>query len=250
MKSPESDTPLEFDKLERIRSYQHVVDQIQAAVCDGRLKHGDRLPSELKLTRMFAASRGTIREALRVLEQKGLIAVKTGVKGGPRVREANTRPMRDNIGLLIQRKKVSLAHLAQFRVLLEGYAAERAADQASPGEIAALTGLLDRAARYVYTRPDDWRQFHEMDAQFHLMLAGIARNPLLEANLKTIHDNIQVYFRDYLPFSRKRLADNLTDLMNILDAVRQKDRKRAKSLAESHVARFNRLMEEGTPDGG
>ena len=234
---------LAFEKMERIKSYQHVVEQIQSAIGSGTLKEGDKLPSELKLTRMFGASRGTIREALRVLEQKGLVTIKTGVKGGPTIKEANTQPMSDSIGLLIQHQKVSLGHLAEFRELLEGHIAATAARHAAPEDIRELADLLKDASVHVDTRPSGWEVFHKMDGRFHMTLARAAQNPLIQANLKTIHDNIKVYFHQHLPFSQSLLEDNLKDLSDILAAVQKKDDTLAHTLAKEHVAKFNRLME-------
>ena len=60
-----------FQAAKQTKVFQDVVMQIQEAILDGRLKTGDTLPSERQLKGMFNISRGTLREALRVLEQKG-----------------------------------------------------------------------------------------------------------------------------------------------------------------------------------
>ena len=235
---------LQFKKMKKIKSYQNVVDQIQSAICDGSLKDGDKLPSEMKLTKMFDTSRGTIREALRVLEQKGLISVKTGVKGGPIVKEANTRPMSESIALLIRHQKVSLHHLAQFRKILEGHIAAQTAQMAGKNEINQLKAILKEAKMHIKTKPSGWEEFHKMDATFHMVLAKIAKNPLIEANLQSIHDNIQIYFNKYLPFSDALLMANYEDLCKIVEAVENKNSLAARQLAETHVTKFNDLMEE------
>jgi GntR family transcriptional repressor for pyruvate dehydrogenase complex len=115
---------LKFIKMVPQKSYQHVVEQIQTAIIDGELKQGDCLPSEMKLKDAFDTSRGTIREALRVLEQKGLIGIRTGVKRGAVIKAFNTEAMSDSMALLIRHGNVSLPHLAEFRKLLEGQVAQ------------------------------------------------------------------------------------------------------------------------------
>jgi GntR family transcriptional regulator, transcriptional repressor for pyruvate dehydrogenase complex len=235
---------LQFKKMKKIKSYQNVVDQIQSSICNGSLKDGDKLPSEMKLTKMFDTSRGTIREALRVLEQKGLISIKTGVKGGPIVKEANTRPMSESIALLIRHQKVSLHHLAQFRKILEGHIAAQTALMADKNEINQLKAIIKEAKMHIKTKPSGWEEFHKMDATFHMVLAKIAKNPLIEANLQSIHDNIQIYFNQYLPFSDALLMDNYEDLCKIVEAVENKNSITAQQLAETHVTKFNDLMEE------
>ncbi len=239
---------LSFVKMKPRKSYQHVVEQIQSAIFDGEILPGDRLPSEMKLKDMFETSRGTVREALRVLEQKGLISIRTGVKGGARVEPANTEAMKESMAMLIRHKKVSLQHLAQFRELLEGHAAEQAALLSTPAAIEVLTAILTEIRAHVETGPCDWDTFNRLDARFHQALAEMGENPLLEANLKTIHQNIHAYFHQFLPFSLALLKKDLKDLSDILSAVSRGREKEAGELARQHVARFSKLMEEQIRD--
>lgn len=235
---------IQFKKMKPLKSYQHVVDEIVTAICDGDLKEGTRLPSEMKLKEMFDTSRGTIREALRVLEQKGLVCVKTGVKGGARIQAASTGPMKDSVGILIRQQKVSLHHLAEFRKMIEGHIAEQAAKVAEKRDIQELKRILDEAEAHIKTIPSGWKKFHKMDAGFHGTLARIANNPLLEANLSAVHDNIQSYFQHYLPFSDALLLENYRDLCDITAAVEKQDSVSARRIAEEHVSKFNDLMEK------
>jgi DNA-binding FadR family transcriptional regulator len=238
----ESAMAIAFSSMKPRKSYEHVVEQIQTAICDGNIAPGERLPSEMKLKDMFETSRGTVREALRVLEQKGLVSIRTGVKGGARVKPANTEAMKDSMALLIQHKKISLEHLAQFRVLLEGETAERAAQNPSPDALAALTAIMDRIHELTASGPEDWEGFNRLDGEFHLTLARMGGNPLVEANLETIHQNIHTYFQQYLPFSLDLLKEDVADLSGILKAVSRGDEKGAGALARAHVQKFTALM--------
>lgn len=235
---------VQFRKMKPLKSYQHVVDEIQTAICEGNIKEGEKLPSEMKLKEMFDTSRGTIREALRVLEQKGLVSVRTGVNGGARIQGANTKPMTDSVAILIRQQKVSLHHLAEFRKMMEGYISEQAAKNRDKNDIRKLKAILGEAADHIETKPSGWKEFHKMDAKFHQTLAVIAQNPLLTANLSAVHDNIRIYFHKYLPWSEDLLNDNFKDLCEIATAVEQKDPVAARRIAEDHVEKFNALMEK------
>ena len=72
-----------FQAAKQTKVFQDVVEQIQEAILDGRLTAGQTLPAERELKEMLSISRGTLREALRVLEHKGLIEIKLGVGRGP-----------------------------------------------------------------------------------------------------------------------------------------------------------------------
>lgn len=237
---------LSFEKMVPKKSYQHVVSQIQEAILNGELNEGDRLPSELKLKDMFETSRGTIREALRVLEQKGLVGIKTGVKGGATIKQAGTGPISESIGLLIAHKKVPLKELAQFRMLLEGFVTFQAAQKATTKEKALLAGILKDIEMHMETNPSSFETFNRLDADFHQALAKMAGNLLVQANLKTIHENIHTYFHQYLPFNTGILQEDFQDLKAIFKAVDRNDPQRAKQLAEAHVLRFSTLMETGS----
>ncbi len=238
---------LNFTRMVPHKSYQHVVEQIENAICEGTLRQGERLPSEMKLKEMFATSRGTVREALRVLEQKGLVSIRTGVKGGATIKQANTEAMRDSMALLVRHQKVSLRQLAEFREFLEGYAAEKAAAMQNGAEIAQLQSIVAAIEDHVGSHPGDWQEFNRLDAMFHQKLAKMAGNPLVEANLITVHDNIQGYFQKYLPFSRKLLEKDFADLRDIAAAVEKGDVKGAGRAARRHIARFNAIMEKHEP---
>lgn len=233
---------IQFTKMVQTKSYQHVVEQIQNAIFSDEIKQGDRLPSEMKLKEMFATSRGTIREALRVLEQKGLISIRTGVKGGAVVQEANTDAMSDSMAMLIRHKKISLRDLADFRELLEGHAAEQAAANVNRIQVEELKMLIEKMRALVESQPGDWGEFHRLDAIFHSTVAKMAQNPLLQANLETIHANIRVYFNSFLPFSQQLLEDDFNDLVKIFDAISDGNNIQAGRYARSHISKFSKLM--------
>jgi DNA-binding FadR family transcriptional regulator len=71
-----------FVKARRVRSFDDVVDQVRAAIFDGSILAGERLPSERELAEQFGVSRATLREALRALEAVGLIEIRVGAHGG------------------------------------------------------------------------------------------------------------------------------------------------------------------------
>jgi len=91
-----------FQEAKQNRIFQDVIVQIQEAILQGKLKAGDKLPPERELKEMFKTSRGTLREALRVLEQKGLIRIKTGVNGGAIVKPLTTHQVSESLALLIR----------------------------------------------------------------------------------------------------------------------------------------------------
>jgi DNA-binding FadR family transcriptional regulator len=232
-----------FQAAKQTKVFQAVVDQIQEAIFDGRLKTGQILPAERELKTMFNISRGTLREALRVLEQKGLIEIRLGVGGGSVVKAVDTEQITESLGLLIRSQKVSLSHLAEFRKDVEGIVAAHAAARHTPEDIQTLKKLLAEALKCVDRGKNHRDAFIEIDKQIHMTLAQITGNPIYIFVLHSIHDNIHRYYDRFLSMEQRELKENYQDLFDIIQAIENGDVEQARQVAQNHVNRFNRYME-------
>jgi DNA-binding FadR family transcriptional regulator len=232
-----------FKAAKQNRIFQDVVEQIQETILAGKLKPGEMLPPERDLKEMLQVSRGTLREALRVLEQKGLIEIKLGVGGGAVVQDVSYDQINESLALLIRYQKVSLRHLTEFRVGVEGRVSALAAACATPADIIRLKALLEEARRFAEKGSDFQKEFVEVDKKIHLALAEISGNPVYLSLHHTVHDNIDQYYESFLSMQQRELAENLEDLANIIHAVEKNEVDEARKLAEAHVLRFNHYME-------
>ncbi|MEJ2729137.1 MAG: FadR/GntR family transcriptional regulator [Deltaproteobacteria bacterium] len=232
-----------FQAAKQIKVFQDVVSQIQEAILDGRLKTGDVLPSERQLKDMFNISRGTLREALRVLEQKGLIEIKLGVGGGSVVKDLNADQVSEGLALLIRSQKVSLNHLAEFREDVEGIVAARAAERHSKADIAGIKALLAKARKCIEGGTSQRKAFIEIDKQIHMTLAEVAQNPIYISVLHSVHENIHRYYDRFLSMEERELHENYQDLCDIVEAVEKGRADHARRLARDHVRRFNQYMQ-------
>lgn len=233
-----------FQAAKQTKVFQDVVGQIQDAIFDGHLKTGQTLPAERELKSIFNVSRGTLREALRVLEQKGLIEIKLGVGGGSVVKAVDTEQVSESLGLLIRSQRVSLNHLAQFRKDVEGIIAAHAAERHSKADILKLNRLLTQARACVEKGPSQRNAFIEIDKQIHMNLARITGNPIYITVLHSIHDNIHRYYDRFLSMEEPELQENYQDLCEIIEAIENGQADRARELAQQHVLRFNQYMKK------
>jgi DNA-binding FadR family transcriptional regulator len=233
-----------FKQVIQNKAYKDVVEQIQEAIIAGTLKPGSQLPAERELKIQFGISRGTLREALRVLEQKGLIEIRTGVAGGSIIREVNSEQLSENLGLLIRNRTVSLRDLAEFREGIEGGVAALAAQRANDQDLATLNNLLADAEGYLKEGRKGWDSFIRTDEKIHMALARISANQLFICVLESVYLNIHTYYENYLPLGKKILQENLDDLRNIIAAVSAGNGECARELALGHVGRFNAYMEK------
>lgn len=234
-----------FQKVKQNRVFQDVVEQIQEAIISGKLKPGDHLPAERELKENFNVSRGTLREALRVLEQRGLIQIKTGVGGGPIVKDVSTDQMNESLGLLIRQQKVSLGQLAEFREFVEGPVTALAAKRATAEDVTRLKNLLKEAGDVLQSNDvNRWNNFIRLDELLHMEFANISGNQLFMSILQTVSRNIHTYYESFLAREEPLIQENYRDLIEIVAAIENKDSTLAGTLAQDHVRRFNSYMEK------
>lgn len=232
-----------FHKAKQNRIYQDVVEQIQTVILDGQIPPGEKLPAERELCEMFQTSRGTLREALRILEQKGLIEIKLGITGGAYVKDANADLMAENLAMLIRSQNISLEHLAEFREGVEGTVTGLAARRSTASDNKKLAQLIDEAAQIRERGMASWNSFVQVDEKIHTEIARIAGNPLYTFVLHSIHDNIHRYYDKYLAVGEIEMDENFEDLRLMVEAIASQDAETARHIAIEHVRRFTRYME-------
>ena len=140
--------------------------QLARRILDGSLAAGDRLPPERSLAESFSASRGTVREALRSLSARGLVARRVGsgtfVIYEPDAGEADVSEI------------TSPLELVEVRAAIEPQMARLAVRNATARDMAAL----ERAVVEMEGE-EDAERFSLADEMFHLRLAEATHNPLL-----------------------------------------------------------------------
>ncbi len=124
-----------------------VADQIQSKILDGTLRAGDRLPPERELALQLGVNRSSVREALKKLEQLGLVAIQQG--SGIRVQSLDEASF-DLVGAMLfpagRPNLTRIGDLLELREILFGGSMRLALERASGGEIEEVVGQLHRAA--------------------------------------------------------------------------------------------------------
>src|SRR5207245_2588055 len=119
------------------------------AVMSGKFQVGDRLPNERTLAEQFAASRTSVREALRGLEQTGVIYIKKGSNGGVFVADLDHRLVSRPFQTLLQLRKVTMDNIAEVRLIFEPEAARLAALRAKPEDLKELEQVIEGMTRMI-----------------------------------------------------------------------------------------------------
>jgi GntR family transcriptional repressor for pyruvate dehydrogenase complex len=130
-----------FEEVKRGRVSDDVLRQLKKSIIEGVYKPGDKLPSEKTLMETFNVSRGSLREALRTLEELGFIIIKSGVFGGAFVLGHGMQSVARNLYDIIRMEHINLKEILQLRLILEPGLAALAARNRSSDDI----NLLEKA---------------------------------------------------------------------------------------------------------
>jgi GntR family transcriptional regulator, transcriptional repressor for pyruvate dehydrogenase complex len=238
----EFDAPPVEAPIHRVRkAYEQVYDQLRELIVKGEFARGQRLPNEAVLASNFGVSRGTVREALRVLAAQNLIRTAKGAGGGSFV----TMPTVDhiseflqaNISLLSEANDVTLDEFLEARELLEVFAARRAAQRRTEAHLVALRDTIMTEPERLSTQ----EQF-SYNKEFHSAVMGACGNTLLCIAAQPVFSILQTNLR------RSPLAKRFPVRVNddhgiILQAIEAGDADAAGEAMTRHMAYLRRTYQ-------
>jgi GntR family transcriptional repressor for pyruvate dehydrogenase complex len=225
-----------FTPISRSRASGEIVTQIERAIFDGVYAAGERLRSERELAEQFRVSRITVRDALRVLEARGLIRVKVGASGGAFVTATNLDQVVGSISTMVKLQRMTLSELAEARTIVETAAAERAATRADAEAIARLAQMVERSRDVVR----DGLPHTEVSMDFHVAVAEASGNELLSATVRAYRDLLMQTLHDMRDPSSARVTQKWHE--DILDAIRAHDADATRKLMQDHLLDFERRI--------
>lgn len=231
-----------WQPLNRSRTYEMVLDQVEEQILAGHLGVGDRLPPEREMAKMLGVSRAAVREALRVLEAQGVLRrprVGTGPESGSIVsglpRPGLSRLLRLHVALA----NFPLADVVEARTTLERASARLAATHAAPEHLARMRACMERMADPEVSR----EEFNDVDTEFHVALAEAAGNKLVA--------DMTIAMRNAMRHTLLRMFDAAADWQavrlrllgehqGVYDAVSAGDPETAADRVEAHIRDFYR----------
>lgn len=229
------------------RVSEEIVLQIEAAILDGRLKAGERLPSEREMQTQFGTGRGVIREAIKILKQKGLLEVRKGTKGGAYVKQLEVANVSESLALFLKQHQVSPETLIEFRESMDRAITTLAIARSSSEE---KKELLKEALRFEATLGEaepDLTSTSEHDRKLNIMLARMAKNELFEWVMRALQMGFSSHdFALYEDASyRAKAASNWS---NTARAVAEGEPMKALSFIGLHYALLRQCVEERKGD--
>jgi GntR family transcriptional repressor for pyruvate dehydrogenase complex len=231
-----------YKVIQASRLYEQIVEQIEGSIVKGELTEGSQLPAERDLAKQFGVSRTAVREAIKALQEKGLVDAFPG--RGTFVTNGTSNSMRRSLDRIIKSGDTDgWAYLVEAREILEPEIAALAAVRAGAQDLAAMrdaVAVMDQARR-------DSDAFIEADLDFHLSLAEAAGNPIVLSLIDSIvgllrEQRLRIFGIGGGP-ERGQLHHK-----RILDAIERHDPKEARVAMQAHLLQVREDSRSTTGD--
>ncbi len=217
--------------------------QIEAAILEGRLSPGEKIPSERELQSLFRTGRGVVREALRELKQKGLVETRRGGKGGTYVKKIGAYDASQPLALMIKQREIDIADLIEFRESIDRTVTILAISRGDDSEAQALLKGVAALEKAGLCQAPSMERISKVDRELNLLLVKMTKNPLFDWIMQTIQISFGSY--DYVLYEdayyREKTINNWRETAA---AIADREPLKALSFIGYHYVMLNRCIRE------
>ena len=229
-------------RITRRRIPEEIADHIEQLILRGELATNQAFPPERELASRMGVSRNTLREAVRILEARGLVEVRSGT--GAYIRDLNPAILTNGLRLLACLRAKHLFELIEARKAIEVELAGLAAERATSQDLTELRSWLSQMEGAM--TPDEYVQ---SDVAFHTCIASAAKNDILRIMLNSIRSALSENIRVLLQHSPEARREAMEYHRQIFDALSNRSPKEAREKMRAHLdavqRRLHELQEEG-----
>jgi DNA-binding FadR family transcriptional regulator len=221
--------PARFERRRSPKTSELIARELANEIIKRDLPEGTALPPEKDMIERYGVGRTTLREALRLLETRGVLTIRVGPRGGPVVRRPKAADLSDALTLILQFKGASLWDVFQAHCAIQPMVARLAASRIGRAEIAELRTILARMKEEVQD-PDRFAADNDQFQNVLLTTAGTVTLQVLAESvslisLSTIAD---------VPYPTEEQRDRCQHYERLLGAL---ERQNAEA-AEQEVRRY------------
>lgn len=223
------------------KGFETLAEMLRTQILNGKIGPGQALPNERELVEQSGLSRGSVREALRVLETQGLVSTRVGRNGGRIAVQSSTDTVKSSLDHFIRGQQVPFPVLMETVEALEPSLARLAAIHRDDADIAALQ-LASKKLR-ASTTPT---RFLAANSGWHSAMAQASHNPILTAIYHTLGSGLLDPHVAGFASTEIRLAV-VQAVAKVEAAIVAGDGEAAKRRMERHVLAYRALAERVAP---
>ena len=185
----------QFNQVRTSRIFEEICGRIRDQLASGALKPGDKLPAERELAKQFGVGRNALREALRSLENAGVISLEKGAKGGAFICEGTPGGITVALTDLVHLGSVSMEELTEARIFILEFVVHLACQRATEDDFELLERNIDYTEELTRKRLFDERM--EATAEFYNLLARTTGNRLIAMIIDSLTDILRSFMKSH-----------------------------------------------------
>jgi DNA-binding FadR family transcriptional regulator len=179
---PHAVPPLTAARRRTPKQSELIARDLAAYIVSANLPPGTPLPPEREMVQTLGVGRTTLREALRLLETRGMLTIRSGPSGGPLVRRPEPSDLSEALSLILQFDKADLSVVMEARCTLEPAAARMAAARISDAELDDLRSKNQS----IIENAHDFETFFLLNREFHRLIAQASGNLVVSLFVESI----------------------------------------------------------------
>ena len=218
---------MSFKIIKKESTLEVIIQQIKGQIKKGILKPGEKLPSERELASLLGVSRASVREGIQALAFSGYLEVIQGK--GTYILEMAIK-YDEIVNFFSGFSNYSLDYLMEARIMLEGEFARLAALNASQEEIDVIEKIFNEIAS-----SKDLNTFFVKDLEFHLTIAKVTHNPIMNGLMKIIGEMLYKEIQKIIEMSRDTRENTIKTTRDLVQAIKQRNAEQAKELMSKHI---------------
>jgi GntR family transcriptional regulator, transcriptional repressor for pyruvate dehydrogenase complex len=231
---------LQLGDIDVPRASAVLAERLRRKILEKELPPGTTLPPERELADQSGLSRGSVRDALRVLELEGLVEIRPGRGGGTIVRRPDGTSLHRTLATFIRGRQIQFRSILEVRELMEPECAALAAERRTAEDLDRLRELTER----LRAQGHDVQAFLTTNAEWHVAVAGASGNELYEAFMYAIAQEI----REATDVEGLNTEDVISRALEahdrIIHAIEAGDSSAARTSMRRHVCAYRDIVME------
>lgn len=223
-----------FSPVIRRKTVDIVIDSLEAQILDGTIDRGSRLPSEEQLALQMNVGRRAVREALKLLEAKGLVEIQPGIGASVSRNDLDSflAVLTRNVTSYLSLNKADVQHVVHLRLLLETAGLKQLVEQPDAERLERLSESIT-GQRLAY-EAGDFQKYQECHLVFHSQIVDALENPIISM----IYKQVIVLVRGTMEWAGSNPKVSAAAIRlhgRMLEAVRQGSLALAEQLLREHL---------------
>ncbi|MFM0268154.1 FadR/GntR family transcriptional regulator [Paraburkholderia sediminicola] len=220
------------------RAFEEVCEQIREQVALGVLRPGDRLPPERDFAEQLGVSRTAIREAMRSLENAGLVQCQQGMGGGAFIRERDSHAVTQAVSDMVMLGKIPSSSVMEARLILTEQVIRLACERATEADFDAIEQNIDRTEDL--TLRGDFSRRDAYIVEFYGVLAQATHNQVMVMLLESLSELTRALL---LRVSATPRTDVIATRRNVLRHLRARNADAAATEMRMHLKRLDQHLQ-------